>query len=121
MARRGSNHPKDKVRELQRSLYRAAKKKRRFHALYDRIARRDVLSEAWRRVKSNKGAGGVDRVSLSMIEQRGVSVFLEEIRHALEEGVYRPRPVRLVRQWLRAGVMEEGSVRKSTTGTPRVE
>ena len=96
MVRRGPNHPNDKVRELQRSLFRAAKKdrKRRFHALYDRIERRDVLREAWKRVKSNRGAGGVDGVTLSMIEQHGVEDFLAEIHDALEEGKYRPRPVR---------------------------
>lgn len=98
MARTGPNHPEDKVRELQRSLYRAAKKdrKRRFHALYDRIARSDVLREAWRRVQSNGGAGGVDGMMLSMIEQRGVEDFLTEIRGELLEKRYRPRPVRRV-------------------------
>ena len=98
MARTGSNHPEDKVRELQRSLYRAAKKdrKRRFHALYDRIARSDVLREAWRRVQSNGSAGGVDGMTLSMIEQRGVEDFLTEIRGELLEKRYRPRPVRRV-------------------------
>jgi len=115
MARRGPNHPIDKVRELQRSLYRAAKKdrKRRFHALYDRIARHDVLGEAWKRVRSNKGAGGVDRVTLTMIEQRGVQDFLEEIRHALEEGVYRPRPVR-------RAYIEKSDGRKRPLGIPTV-
>lgn len=92
------NHPTEKVRELQRSLFRAAKKnrKRRFHALYDRILRRDVLQEAWKRVKSNRGAGGIDGETLSMIEQHGVADFLAEIRGELEEGEYRPRPVRRV-------------------------
>jgi group II intron reverse transcriptase/maturase len=96
MARTGSNHPADKVRELQRSLYRTAKRdrKRRFHALYDRIARRDVLREAWKRVASNKGAGGIDGETLSMIAQRGVEDFLAEVHGALVEKKYRPRPVR---------------------------
>lgn len=94
----GPNHPTDKVRELQRSLYRTAKKdrKRRFHALYDRIAREDVLAEAWRRVRSNKGAGGIDGETLSMVEQRGVAAFLAEVRTTLLEKKYRPRPVRRV-------------------------
>ena len=49
------NHPTDKVRELQRRLYIAAKRQRerRFHALYDRIRRSDVLLEAWARVRGN--------------------------------------------------------------------
>src|SRR5512145_1018155 len=56
------NNPGDKVRELQRGLFRAAKRNqgRRFHALYDRIFRSDVLEEAWRRVRENDGAGGID-------------------------------------------------------------
>ena len=98
MVRDGPNHPSDKVRELQRSLFRTAKKdrRRRFHALYDRIARSDVLGEAWRRVKSNGGAGGIDGETLSMIEQRGDVDFLTEIRSELEKKRYRPRPVRRV-------------------------
>jgi group II intron reverse transcriptase/maturase len=98
MVRTGPNHPTDKVRELQRSLFRAAKKdrKRRFHALYDRIAREDVLAEAWNRVRSNKGAGGIDGETLSRIEQRGVAAFLAEVRTTLLEKRYRPRPVRRV-------------------------
>jgi group II intron reverse transcriptase/maturase len=98
MVRKGLNHPTDKVRELQRSLYRTAKKnrKRRFHALYDRIARSDVLREAWERVKSKRGAGGIDGETLAMIEQRGVQDFLEGIQVDLNEKRYRPRPVRRV-------------------------
>ena len=89
-------HPMEKVRELQRGLFRAAKRSRnrRFHALYDRIRRGDVLAEAWRRVKSNKGAAGVDGETLKAIEQRGVLEFLCEIRDRLKAGTYRPQPVR---------------------------
>ena len=75
------NYPADKVRRLQRGLFMAAKRSRtrRFHALYDRICRGDVLAEAWGRVKANKGAAGVDGETLSMIEQAGVEAFLLEI------------------------------------------
>ena len=68
------NNPIDKVRELQRRLYIAAKRnrERRFHALYDRIWRSDVLLEAWKRVRSNKGAAGIDGHTLATIEQQGV-------------------------------------------------
>jgi len=86
----------DKVRELQRKLEVCAKqsKTRRFHALYDRIYRSDVLWEAWRRVRSNKGAAGVDEDTLRCIEERGVPQFLEGIQADLKAGRYRPSPVR---------------------------
>jgi group II intron reverse transcriptase/maturase len=91
-----SNHPIDKVRELQRRLYVAAKRngKRRFHALFDRICRGDVLAEAWRRVRANGGAAGVDGESLETIEQQGVEGFLADLRRRLRTGTYRPQPVR---------------------------
>ena len=91
-----SNNPSEKVRELQRSLFKAAKRspERRFHALYDRICRSDVLAEAWKRVRGNRGAAGVDRETLDDIEARGVPDFLAEIRDALLRGKYRASPVR---------------------------
>src|SRR4051812_43795323 len=66
--------PVGKVRELQRKLWTAAKqsKERRFHALYDRICRGDVLWEAWRRVLRNRGAAGVDRLTLDAVQEYGV-------------------------------------------------
>ena len=91
-----SNNPVDKVRQLQRRLFVSAKRnrKRRFHALYDRICRGDVLAEAWERVKANKGAAGVDGETLSMIEQGGVESFLLDIQQRLRTGRYWPQPVR---------------------------
>ena len=91
-----ANTPKEKVRELQRKLYVCAKqsKTRRFHALYDRIYRSDVLWEAWRRVRSNRGAAGVDAETIQAVEQRGVGELLAEIEAVLREGRYRPLPVR---------------------------
>src|ERR1043165_5092828 len=91
------NHPVvDKVRELQRKLWVCAKQSqtRRFHALYDRIYRSDVLWEAWRRVRSNRGAAGVDGITLREIEEQGVAEFLGELQAALRAGQYRPQPVR---------------------------
>jgi group II intron reverse transcriptase/maturase len=91
-----SNNPIEKARQLQRTLYTCAKRSRtrRFHALYDRICRGDVLWEAWRRVKGNKGAAGVDGEGIGDIEQRGVEGFLQKLQEDLREGRYRPSPVR---------------------------
>jgi len=91
-----TNTPEEKVRQLQRKLYVCAKqsKTRRFHALYDRIYRSDVLWEAWRRVRSNRGAAGVDGESIQAIEQRGVETFLSEIQAEARAGRYRPSPVK---------------------------
>ena len=87
--------PADKVRELRRRLYVAAKRSpgRRFHALFDRIHRSDVLWEAWRRVRRNKGSAGVDAQTLSEVESYGVDRFVEEIATELRAGRYRPRAV----------------------------
>jgi RNA-directed DNA polymerase len=86
------------VRELQRTLYASAKRspERRFHALFDRVCRSDVLREAWKRVKGNRGAAGVDRVTLAEIEAYGVERLLGELQGALRDGSYRPAPVRRV-------------------------
>ncbi|HEV2347224.1 MAG TPA: reverse transcriptase domain-containing protein, partial [Actinocrinis sp.] len=85
-----------KVRELQRKLWTAAKQspERRFHALYDRVHRGDVLWEAWERVRENRGAAGVDRVTLADVEAYGVGRMLGELQQDLREGGYRPAPVR---------------------------
>jgi len=90
------NNPKDKARQLQRRLYMAAKRSpgRRFHALYDRIRRGDVLAEAWKRVKANGGAAGVDEVDVSTIERQGVASFISKVAQCLQDGQYRPQPVR---------------------------
>ena len=65
----------DKVRELQRTLYRAAKADpgRRFHALYDKVHRRDVLERAWGLVRANRGAAGIDQETIADVEHYGVS------------------------------------------------
>ena len=98
--RSGPNHPRgrkpaDKVRQLQRRLWVAAKRHpgRRFHALHDRIARGDILAEAWKRVRKNRGAAGVDAQTLADVEQYGVERFLEELGSELRAGRYRPAAV----------------------------
>src|SRR5450432_4765904 len=95
-----AKNPIDKVRQLQRRLWVCAKtsKTRRFHALYDRIYRSDVLWEAWKRVRSNKGAAGVDEITLRSIEEQGVTQFLEGIQAELRAGRYRPSAVK--RRWI---------------------
>ena len=86
------------VRELQRKLWVAAKRSpgRRFHALFDRIFRSDVLLEAWGRVQKNKGAAGVDSQTLVAVQEYGAERLLAELQRDLREGSYRPRPVRRV-------------------------
>jgi group II intron reverse transcriptase/maturase len=98
--RTGSNHPGgrpsvDKVRQLQRRLWVAAKRSpgRRFHALYDRIWRGDVLQEAWKRVRRNRGSAGLDAQTIADVEQYGVERFLEELGSGLQAGTYRPQAV----------------------------
>jgi RNA-directed DNA polymerase len=88
----------DKVRELQRTLYRAAKADpgRRFHALYDKVHRRDVLERAWGLVRSNQGAAGIDRQTIADVEQYGVDRLLDELAADLKDGSYRALPARRV-------------------------
>jgi len=97
----GPNHPvgpkpDDKVRQLQRQLWAAAKRApgRRFHALYDQMCRDDILHEAWKRVRRNKGAAGVDRVTIDEVEQYGVQRFLQELGEVLRAGEYGAQVVR---------------------------
>jgi RNA-directed DNA polymerase len=93
-----SIEPIDKVRRLQRKLWAAAKQSsdRRFHALADKVYRDDVLVEAWRRVRANRGAAGVDRVTLAAVEEYGVGRMLGELGRDLRAGTYRPAPARRV-------------------------
>jgi len=88
----------DKVRELQRTLYRAAKADpgRRFHALHDKVYRRDVLERAWELVRANRGAAGIDRQTIADVEEYGVAKLLDELAADLEDGSYRPLPARRV-------------------------
>jgi RNA-directed DNA polymerase len=88
--------PGDKVRELQRRLWAAAKRTtgRRFHALYNHVWRSDVLQEAWRRVRANRGTAGIDGQSIRDVEEQGVERFLEELGAELKAGRYRPPVVK---------------------------
>ena len=86
----------ENARRLQRRLWRAAKQDpgRRFYALYDRIYRADILWMAWKKVRANRGAAGVDKQTLGDIEQYGTERFLSELQAKLRAGKYRPSAVR---------------------------
>jgi group II intron reverse transcriptase/maturase len=90
----------DNVERLQRHLGAAAKRDtgRRFHALFDRIWRRDVLEKAWNQVKRNKGAAGVDAETIDSIRALGEESFLDDLSKMLRAGRYRPQAVR--RHWI---------------------
>ena len=94
----GQQHSIEKSRQLQRNLYLAAKKdkQRRFHALYDRIFRLDILWRAWKEVRENKGSAGIDGVTFEMIEEYGVEEYLLDIQEDLQNKKYRPKPVKRV-------------------------
>jgi group II intron reverse transcriptase/maturase len=94
----GGRSPLTKVRALQHALYRAAKADpgRRFHALWDKILRRDVLARAWFEVRRNDGAPGIDQVTLADVEEYGVARLLDELAADLRGGRYRPLPARRV-------------------------
>ena len=93
-----TNNSKEKVRQLQNKLYLTAKKcsSRRFHALYDKVYRDDVLYEAWKRVKANQGSSGVDGITIEDVEAGGINRYLTGIQSELKSGTYRPLPVRRV-------------------------
>ncbi|WP_326829502.1 group II intron reverse transcriptase/maturase [Streptosporangium sp. NBC_01810] len=94
----GPRVPRDPVRALQHVLYRAAKADpgRRFHALMDKVYRRDVLERGWVMVRSNNGAPGIDATTLADIEEYGIVRLLEELAAELRQGRYRPLPARRV-------------------------
>jgi retron-type reverse transcriptase len=91
----------DAFQALQRVLYRSAKQdpQRRFHALYDKLTRRDVMWRAWVNVATNRGAPGVDGVTIASIKDGGseaVRAFLDELAAEIEAETYRPKPLRRV-------------------------
>jgi len=90
----------EKIRELQRKLYRKAKQEKeyRFYLLHDKIYRMDILSHAYRLVRANRGAPGIDGETFDSIEERegGVEKYLEKIAGELKRKDYKPQAVRRV-------------------------
>lgn len=89
----------ESIRKLQRKLYHKAKQEpsRRFHALYDKIYRADILSHAYNLVRSNKGGAGIDGITFEAIETgKGVPAFIAELKEALRNKTYKPDPVKRV-------------------------
>ena len=106
------------VQALQDKLSHAAKQSldRRFGALYDKLYRRDVLREAWERVRANKGAPGIDEQSFEYIEEAiGIEAFLDEIEQELKAKTYRPLPVK--RGW----IDKPGKPEKRPLGIPVIK
>src|ERR671920_704648 len=108
--------PMDPVRALQHTLYRTAKADsgRRFHALQDKVYRRDVLERAWVAVRRNSGAPGIDATTLADVEQYGVARLLDELATELREGSYRPSPAR------RVSIPKPGSAERRPLSIPTV-
>jgi len=88
----------ERVCKFERSIYQKAKEDKsfKFYCLYDKISQPYFLREAYKRVKSNKGASGVDKQDFEAIENRGVEIFLEEIATELKSFTYKAQAVRRV-------------------------
>lgn len=88
----------ERVRDFQRKLYRKAKQEPefKFYVLYDKIGHIHVLREAYRRVKANRGAPGIDGVTFEQVEREGLNEFLLSLQKELQEKTYRPQPVKRV-------------------------
>src|SRR4029453_6655835 len=86
----------EKIRTLQRNLYRKAKAEPafRFYVLYDKICREDILRHAYWLARANAGVAGVDGVSFAQIEASGLEAWLAGLREDLVAKTYRPDPVR---------------------------
>jgi retron-type reverse transcriptase len=86
------------VQKLQTALHAKAKESPnfRFHALYDKVYRKDVLAYAYERCKANGGAAGVDNQTFENIEAYGRERWLDELAQELKSRTYQPLPVRRV-------------------------
>jgi len=105
-----------KLRRLQRALYATAKRDpaRRFHVLYDKVWREDILAHAFALSRENGGAPGVDGVTFAQIETYGVARWLGELREEVRTGCYTPQPVR------RVMIPKSGGVGQRPLGIPTI-
>jgi RNA-directed DNA polymerase len=104
------------LRRLQRALYATAKRDsaRRFHVLYDKVWREDILAHAYALSRKNGGASGVDGVTFAQIEAYGVVRWLGELREDVRTGRYTPQPVR------RVMIPKSGGVGQRPLGIPTI-
>lgn len=104
----------ESVWQLQQALQAKAKREPacRFHSLYDKLYRKDVLWHAWRCCRANGGSPGVDGVTFEQIEKEGVDDWLEELIKELRDKTYRPAAVRRV--W----IPKPGSTKQRPLGVP---
>ena len=88
----------ERVLTLQEKLYQKAKQERgyKFYVLYDKMFIPYLLREAWKTVKSNGGAPGVDRVTIAKVEEYGVEAYLKELGEELRKQLYEPQAVKRV-------------------------
>lgn len=112
-----ANYTDVKAQELWRTLYLCAKEnpKRKFHALYDKVYRPDILLEAWKRVKRKKGSGGIDGQTIEeIVNNYGERRFLNELYIQLKGNKYNPSPV------LRTYIPKENG-KKRPLGIPTIK
>lgn len=107
----------ESVGQLQEALHAKAKREPAcpFHALYDKLYRKDVIGYAWRCCRANGGAPGVDGVTFEQIEKEGVDGWLEELIKEMRDKTYRPQAVRRV--W----IPKPGTDKKRPLGVPRIK
>lgn len=98
LQKRPHHSDKEKVQDFQRKIYQKAKQEKeyKFYVLYDKIRRPEFLREAYKHVKSNGGAPGIDGVTFEQIEAEGMEEFIDGIIKELEKKTYKPEPVKRV-------------------------
>lgn len=103
------------LQDLQRKIYVKAKAEatHRFWGVFGHVCKEETLAEAYRLVKVNKGAPGVDGVTFADIEASGLERFLAELRSELISGGYEPQRNRKVE-------IPKGNGKTRTLGIPTI-